>query len=134
MNCVLISCNLWALYVLLLCLDMWLPGNYLARYYSLCDIGILAPVFVIVIEFRFCDGRWVPSLWWRCHMALGRIFWFWNGVILLLTVYTLCSFMLRYFEKAFFYIVSIILVILSIKLDFAEIKWKFPKCNMFWVL
>ena len=31
--------------------DMWLLGDYLARYYSLCDIGILAPVFVMVISF-----------------------------------------------------------------------------------
>ena len=30
--------------------------DYLARYYSLCGIGILAPVFVMVIEFRLCDG------------------------------------------------------------------------------
>ena len=35
--------------------DMWLPGDYLIRYYSLCDIGILAPVFVMVIEFHLCD-------------------------------------------------------------------------------
>ena len=72
---------LWALYVLPMYCDMWLPGDYLARYYSLCDIGILAPIFVMVIEFRLCDGnefhlcdgilvtslwwRWVPSLWWH---------------------------------------------------------------------
>ena len=37
---------MWALYVLLMCCDMWLLGDYLARYYSLCDIGILAPGFV----------------------------------------------------------------------------------------
>ena len=44
--------------------------DYLARYYSLCDIGILAPTFVMVIkfclcdgdEFHLCDGRLVPSL------------------------------------------------------------------------
>ena len=44
--------------------------DYLARYYSLCDIGILAPAFVMVIEFclcdgdefHLCDGRLVPSL------------------------------------------------------------------------
>ena len=51
----------------------------LARYYSLCDIGILAPTFVMVIEFHLCDDdefhlcddilvsslwrRWVSSLW-----------------------------------------------------------------------
>ena len=33
--------------------DMWLLGDYLARYYSLCDIGILAPVFVMVISSGF---------------------------------------------------------------------------------
>ena len=73
MNCVLNSCNLLALYVLPLCRDVWLLGDYLARYYSLCDIGILALVFVMVIEFCLCDGdelrlcnaRLVPSLWWR---------------------------------------------------------------------
>jgi len=30
--------------------------DYLARYYSLCDVDILAPVFVMVIEFCICDG------------------------------------------------------------------------------
>ena len=142
MNYVLISCNLWAFYVLPLYRDVWLPSDYLARYYSLCDIGILAPIFVMVIEFCLCDGRLVSSLWWcwisslwrHCHVTLGWIFWFWNGVLLLLIVYTLYSFMLRYFEKALCYIVSIILVILSMKISFAEIKWKFPKCNMFCVL
>ena len=39
-----------------MCCDMWLPDDYLARYYSLCDIGILAPVFVMVIEFCLCDA------------------------------------------------------------------------------
>ena len=33
--------------------DMWLPGDYPARYYSLCDLGVLAPVFVMVISFGF---------------------------------------------------------------------------------
>ena len=33
--------------------DMWLPGDYLVRYYSLCDIGILAPVFVMVMSSGF---------------------------------------------------------------------------------
>ena len=27
--------------------------DYLARYYSLCDLGILAPVFMMVISFGF---------------------------------------------------------------------------------
>ena len=33
--------------------DMWLPGDYLARYYSLCAISILAPVFVMVMSSSF---------------------------------------------------------------------------------
>ena len=83
MNCVLNSCNLWALYVLPLYHDMWLLGDYLARYYSLCDIGILALVFVMVIEFRLCDQQWVPSLWrqissifvtvYEFHLCDGRL-------------------------------------------------------------
>ena len=48
-----IKVKLWAPYVLLMCCDMWLPGNYLTRYYSLCDIGILAPVFVSAISSGF---------------------------------------------------------------------------------
>ena len=59
---------------------------FLARYYSLCDIGILAPVFVTVYEFRPCDGdefrlcdsRLVSSLWRHMSsvfmMALSSIF------------------------------------------------------------
>ena len=47
---------MWALYVLSMCCDMWLLGDYLARYYSLCDIGILAPVFVMVISFDFVSA------------------------------------------------------------------------------
>ena len=39
-----------------MCCDMWLPDDYLAKYYSLCDTRILAPIFVIVIEFRLCNG------------------------------------------------------------------------------
>ena len=46
--------------------DMWLPGNYLTRYYSLCDIGILAPAFVMVIEFCLCDGD-------EFHLCDGRL-------------------------------------------------------------
>ena len=42
--------------------DMRLPGDYLARYYSMCDIGILAHVFVMVIEFRLSVGEFVPIL------------------------------------------------------------------------
>ena len=33
--------------------DMWLFGDYPARYYSLCDIGILAPVFVMAMSSGF---------------------------------------------------------------------------------
>ena len=65
-----INVNLWALYVLPMCCDMWLPGNYLARYYSLCDIDILAPVFVMVIKFRLCDGIFSSD----CVSAMSSIF------------------------------------------------------------
>ena len=37
--------------------DMWLHDDYLARYYSLCNNGILAPVFVMVIEFGFVSAN-----------------------------------------------------------------------------
>ena len=47
---------MWAPYILPMCCDMWLLGDYLARYYSLCDIGILAPVFVMVISFSFVSA------------------------------------------------------------------------------
>ena len=47
---------MWALYVLTMCCDMWLLGDYLARYYSLCDIGILAPIFVMVISSGFVSA------------------------------------------------------------------------------
>ena len=51
--------------------DMWLPGDYPAIYCSLFDIGILVPIFVMVIssglvvgdKFRLCVGD--------CHMASG---------------------------------------------------------------
>ena len=56
LNCVWISYKLWALYVFPLGCDMWLPGDYLVRYYSLCDLGILAPVFVMVISFGFVSA------------------------------------------------------------------------------
>ena len=56
LNCVWISCKLWALYVFPLGCDMWLSGDYLDRYYSLCDLGILAPVFVMVISFGFVSA------------------------------------------------------------------------------
>ena len=70
-------------------------------------------------EFLLCDSiviwPWVV------------FFWFWNGVLLLLTVHIVCSLTLRYFEKALSGNVSIILVILSMKIDFADIKWKLLK-------
>ena len=52
--------------------DMWLSNDYLARYYSLCDISILAPVFVMVIEFRLCVGELVPVLCWQWVPTLCR--------------------------------------------------------------
>ena len=55
LNCVWISCKLWALYVFPWAVT-WLPGDYLARYYSLCDLGILAPIFVMVISFGFVSA------------------------------------------------------------------------------
>ena len=39
-----------------MCCDMWLLSDYLAKYYSLCDIGILAPVFVMVISSGFVSA------------------------------------------------------------------------------
>ena len=44
--------------------------DYLARYYSLCDIGILVIVFVTAYEFHLCigvefrlyDGKLVPAM------------------------------------------------------------------------
>ena len=52
-NYVLNSCKLWALFVLPLGFDMWLPSDNLVRYYSLRDIGILAPIFVMVMSYSF---------------------------------------------------------------------------------
>ena len=53
-----------------MCCDMWLPGDYLARYYSLCDIGILAPIFVMVIEFCLCDAIFSAG----CMSTMSSIF------------------------------------------------------------
>ena len=71
--------------------DMWLSGDYLARYYSLCDIGILAPVFVMVIssgfeladefqlcfgdEFQLCVGRLVLALCMSFGFVSVRVMW-----------------------------------------------------------
>ena len=50
--------------------DMWLTGDYLARYYSLCDNGILAPVFVMVIKSGFVSVNYfrlcVDNELWLC--------------------------------------------------------------------
>ena len=62
-----------------MCCDIWLLGDYLARYYSLCDIGILAPVFVMVISFGFVSSMgsgFVSANQFRlcvghCHVDLG---------------------------------------------------------------
>ena len=70
-----------------MCCDMWLLGDYLARYYSLCEISILAPVFVMVINFGFVSAMsfgfvsamstcFVSANWFQlcvddCHVALG---------------------------------------------------------------
>ena len=126
--------NLWALYVLPMCCDVWLPGDYLARYYSLCDIGILAPIFVMVIEFRLCDGnefrlcdgilvlslwrRWVPSLWWQISsvfvIALSCGLGF--GIVLLLVInYIVCSFM-RAFWEVLCHVILFILVIFFLEM------------------
>ena len=163
MNCVLNSCNLWALYVLPLCRDVWLLGDFLARYYSLCDIGILAPVFMTAYEFRLCDDiwvlslwwRWVPSLWWQissgCVWVMSFVFvtalsrglgfdfqvleWCFDS-----SQNIVCSFMLRYFEKVLCCIVLIILVILPMKMNLLDFHWNsqsitcFVKCPLSWDL
>ena len=36
--------------------NMWLPGDYPTKYYSMCDIGILAPIFVMVISSGFVNA------------------------------------------------------------------------------
>ena len=70
-NCVFwIKGNFWVLYVLPMCCDMWLPSDYLARYYSLCNIGILALIFFMVIEFRLCDGIFSSD----CMSAMSSVF------------------------------------------------------------
>ena len=126
-----IKCDLWALYVLPICCDMWLLGDYLARYYSLCDIGILVPVFVMVIEFRLCDGDefhlcdgiLVPSLWRHCHVALG------------LELYCYCSQnIVCSFMQAFWEVLCRIIFNHSCHIifgnGFVEFIWKFPNYHM----
>ena len=106
LNCFLFKCKLWAFHVLPLGCDMRLPGDYPARYYSLCDIGILAPIFVMVMSFGFmstmrfgfvsaiefrlcvdnefwlCVDRWVLALCRRFSCGLGLDFLVWNGVVI----------------------------------------------------
>ena len=43
--------------------DMWLPDNYLARYYSLCDIDILAPSLWWLWVPALCR-QWALCQWW----------------------------------------------------------------------
>ena len=50
--------------------DMWLPSNYLGRYYSQFGISILAPIFVMVIKFRLCVSELVPALCRQWVLAL----------------------------------------------------------------
>ena len=45
--------SLCSTHVLWHVITQWLLGDYLVKYYSLCDIGILAPVFVMVISSGF---------------------------------------------------------------------------------
>ena len=99
--------------------DMWLPGDYPARYYSLCDTGILAPIFVMVIssgfvsadEFWFCVDDWVLALCRRLSCGLGLDFLVLEWCYYC-SQYILCSFTLRYFKKVLCYTVLIILFIL----------------------
>ena len=65
MNCVLNSCNLWALYVLPLCRDVWLPGDYLARYYR--------SVWHWYLSIRLCDG--VVTWPWVGFSGFENVFW-----------------------------------------------------------
>ena len=96
--------------------------------------------FCVGNEFRHCVGRlvlalcrqWFSALYWRLSSGFGLDFLVLEQCYYC-SQYIVCSFTWRYFEKALFYTVSIILVILSMKIGFAEIKWKLPKCNMFYV-
>ena len=85
--------------------------DYLARYYSLCDIGILTPIFVTIIEFclydddefHLRDGRLVLSLWLHCHVALGLEWYCYCSQNIV------CGFM-RAFWGALCYVILFILV------------------------
>ena len=154
MNCVLNSCNLWTLYVLSLCRDVWLPGDYLSKYYILCNIGILTPILVTAYKFCLCDGRSVLSLWqhwvlslWRqissgCVSIMSSIFvtalspglwldfqvleWCFDN-----SQYVVCSFMLRYFKKVLWCIVLIILVIWLMKMNLLDFHWNSQSITCF---
>ena len=108
--------------------------DYLNRYYSLCDIGILAPFLWWLLAPALCR-RWVSALYRRLSCGLGLDFLVWNGVVIAHSI--ISSFMLRYFEE---YIVCnlmrtfwevlccvnlFILVILFWGNDFVETIWKF---------
>ena len=71
--------------------------DYLARYYSLCDIGILAPVFVMVISSGFVSAM-------SSGFVLAIIMWPWVRFFGLerccyCSQCIVRSFMLRYFEE-----------------------------------
>ena len=97
LNCVLNSCKLWTLYVLPLGCDMWLSSDYLARYYSLCDIGILVPIFVMVMSSGFVSAM-------SFGFVLAIVMWCW---VRFSSLERCCycsqcivrSFMLRYIEE-----------------------------------
>ena len=90
LNCVLISCKLWALHVLPLGCNIWLLGDYPTRYYSLYDISILAPVFMsadkfqlcVSDELRLCVGRLVLALCRQLSCGLMLDFLVWNGIVI----------------------------------------------------
>ena len=117
--------------------------DYLNRYYSLCDIGILAPSLWWLLASALCRRwvpalcrQWVPALCRRLSCGLGLDFLIWNGVVIAHSIVS--SFVLTYFEE---YIVCnlirtfwealccvnlFILVILFLGNGFVETIWKFP--------
>ena len=95
---------MWALYVLPMCCDMWLLGDYLARYYSLCDISILAPIFVMVISSGFVSAMssgFVSAM--SSGIVSAIIMWPWvrfSGLERCVIAHSIVrSFMLRCFEE-----------------------------------
>ena len=129
--------------------------DYLNRYYSLCDIGILALSLWWLLAPALCR-RWVPALCRQFRsgfvsaMSSGFvsviIMWPWVRFSGLERCYycsqysnsIVSSFMLRYFEEyivcnlirtfweALCYVNLFILVILFWGNDFVETIWKFP--------